>query len=268
MRACTVGVVALLSWAWTSVAAASPGTCLVPPDASVRTPGLSRSVALPLTDARAESTSPIERRPSSRDGNGALDAALEEMLYGGYASGLRWDGVPALVVLMPVMEYAPGPERRYRATERTLTPREADSLVADLSEALSTLTAGVFDGFGAIRFETPAAGEFVDILRPGHIVVGRYAGVRDRAATLGFGGRMTRGDVIRGGSIILDDEFDRSSNSRRLLRMHELGHALGYNHVHSQASIMNPRLGSGPTAFDLAAARLAFQPLDSSVHCE
>jgi hypothetical protein len=78
-------------------------------------------------------------------------------------------------------------------------------------------------------------------------------------ATIGFGGRSTRGSTIRAGSIMLDSEFDRVNETRRLLRMHELGHALGYNHVLSRVSIMNPKIGPEPTDFDRAAARLAFE---------
>ena len=85
--------------------------------------------------------------------------------------------------------------------------------------------------------------------------------------TIGFGGRSTRGSTIRAGSIILDSDFDRTSDTRRLLRMHELGHALGYNHVQSRSSIMNPKLGSEVTSFDRSAARIAFQGHQASSTC-
>ena len=49
--------------------------------------------------------------------------------------------------------------------------------------------------------------------------------------------------------------------------LHELGHALGYNHVHSRASIMNPQIGSEPTDIDRAVARVAFQTLASPSSC-
>ena len=48
---------------------------------------------------------------------------------------------------------------------------------------------------------------------------------------------------------------------RRLLRIHELGHALGYLHVTSRTSIMNPSIGPEPTDFDRAASKIAFQRL-------
>ena len=185
--------------------------------------------------------------------------AFDEMLHGEYGTPLRWDRVPELVVLMPVMQYEKGRGTRYRATAQQLTTDEADALVADLTRAISVLTDGVFQGFAAVHRETAAAGDVVNVMRPGQIVVARYDGVREQLSTIGFGGRSTRSDLIRAGSIILDNEFDRTSTLRRLLRTHELGHALGYNHVHSRASIMNPKIGPEPNDFDRAVARVAFQ---------
>jgi hypothetical protein len=57
----------------------------------------------------------------------------------------------------------------------------------------------------------------------------------------------------------LDRDFDRNDSRRRLLRIHELGHALGWQHVTSRTSIMNPAIGPEPTDFDRAGAVIAFQ---------
>lgn len=193
--------------------------------------------------------------------------ALDEMLRGSNETALRWDRVPELVVLMPVMQYGTSQGTQYRATSERLTGEEAAQLVADLTAALAVLTDNAFTGFAAVRHETVAAGEVVNVMRPGQIVVARYHGVRDQLATIGFGGRSTRGSTIRAGSIILDSDFDRTSDARHLLRMHELGHALGYNHVQSRASIMNPKIGSEVTSFDRSAARIAFQSFQPAAVC-
>ena len=185
--------------------------------------------------------------------------ALDEMLRGTNTTPLRWDRVPELVVLMPVMQYEKSQGTEYRATAERLTGDEAAQIVADLTTALAVLTDNAFQGFAGVRHENVAAGEVVNVMRPGQIVVARYNGVRDQLATIGFGGRSTRGSTIRAGSIILDSDFDRTSGTRHLLRMHELGHTLGYNHVQSRASIMNPKIGSEVTRFDRSAARIAFQ---------
>jgi hypothetical protein len=57
----------------------------------------------------------------------------------------------------------------------------------------------------------------------------------------------------------LDRDFDKGDARRWLLRTHELGHALGYNHVTVRTSIMNPAIGPEPTDFDRAGAVIAFQ---------
>jgi hypothetical protein len=193
--------------------------------------------------------------------------ALNEILLGSNMTRLRWDRLPELVVLMPVMQYEKGRGTEYRATADRLTDDEATQLVDDLTQALAVLTNDAVRGFSAVRRETAAPGEMVNVMRPGQIVVARYDGVRDQLATIGFGGRSTRGSTIRAGSIILDSDFDRLNDARRLLRMHELGHALGYNHVVSRASIMNPKIGSEPTDFDRAAARIAFDGFAAASAC-
>jgi predicted Zn-dependent protease len=58
---------------------------------------------------------------------------------------------------------------------------------------------------------------------------------------------------------MLDEEYDRTTQQPRLLRMHELGHALGFNHVDSLRSVMNPTVGMEPTDLDRRTARIAFR---------
>jgi hypothetical protein len=235
--------------------AASPGRCetLTPPAAVSEQQAL-RGAVRPAGPAASASDA-----ESLYPGTAESDRqALDEMLRGGNETRLRWDRVPALVVLMPVMQYEKDRGTQYRATGQQLTDAEASELVADLTNALAELTNNTFRAFASIQRETAAAGDVVNVMRPGQIVVARYNGVHDQLATIGFGGRSTRGAVIRAGSIILDSDFDRIAVTRRLLRTHELGHALGYNHVGSRPSIMNPKIGSELTDFDRAAVRIAY----------
>lgn len=196
-------------------------------------------------------------------GGAALDpsidvTALDELLRGKDRRMLRWAEPPRLVVLIPVMKYAEDGIRHVATGER-LTERETEDLVADLTDALAVLSGGTHEGFLSVRHEIVPAGAPVRVSNRGEILVGRYRGVRERLNTLGLGGRRWTGDGrITSGSIVLDEEFDRTSDVRHLLRAHELGHVLGYNHVTSRTSIMNPRIGSAPTDFDRQAARIAF----------
>ena len=66
---------------------------------------------------------------------------------------------------------------------------------------------------------------------------------------------------ITAGAVYLDRDFDKTSDQRRLLRIHELGHALGYSHVTTRTSIMNPAIGPEPTVFDRQGAAIAFRRL-------
>jgi hypothetical protein len=192
------------------------------------------------------------------------DAAIgelpaDEMLQTRAGRWERWTAVPELVVLTSVMHYHSREATEYRATDEPLRDKDLDELVADLTKALSELTGQTVAQFAAVHRHPIAPGHAVPIMQPGRIVAGRYRGVRDVTRTLGFGGRQTRRDgTISAGAVVLDAEFDRTSNSRHLSRMHELGHALGFNHVTARTSVMNAHIGTAPTDVDRRLARLAF----------
>ncbi len=186
-------------------------------------------------------------------------AALQEMLQNSTGQSQRWNRAPALTVLVSVMEYHIGEPATYVATSEQLTEHEISMLAGDLTTALALLTGNTYTEFAAIRREAVPAGASISVLRPGQIVAGRYRHVQKLVHTIGFGGRAARLDgTITGAAIMLDSEYDRTSQKRRLLRTHELGHALGYNHVLSSVSIMNPSIGPEPTDFDREAATIAF----------
>ena len=195
------------------------------------------------------------------EGFSGVDAeAFHEMVFGESGRSLRWAQTPQLVVLLSVMQYRPGTANTYAATSERLTGEEANQLVVELTAALRSMTAGSFMAFTDVRFEVVETTGTTHVLRPGQIVVGRFRGVRDTANTIGLGGRSVRANgVITSGAVLLDRDYDRSSDQRRLLRAHELGHALGYHHVEARESIMNARIGTDVTEFDRRAASRVFR---------
>jgi hypothetical protein len=193
------------------------------------------------------------------------DAAPAKTSHTAEGPRVRWAQAPELVVLMSVMRYEVESATEYAATSEILTDAEADELVADLTQGLALLTNNSFSGFAAVHRETLPAGATARVVRSGRIVVGRYKGIRELRQMIGLGGRVPgRDNNISSAVVLLDSDYDRSSAQRRLLRVHELGHALGYDHIDSQPSIMNPRIGTPPTDFDRAMARAAFAAPDQA----
>ena len=207
----------------------------------------------------------IDSRPQNPAGVDTDSKAVIEMLGGTEGPRNRWTRAPQLKVLVSVMEYKPGKNVEYVATGEQLSGQDIDELIADLTNGLGLLTADTFE-FARVERHAVAPGAAAPVSQLNTIVVGRFNGVRKALGTIGLGGRETRADgTIRAGAILLDNEYDRTNSKRRLLRTHELGHALGYNHVESRESIMNPRIGSEPNAFDREAVLLAFRPPSSTI---
>jgi hypothetical protein len=171
----------------------------------------------------------------------------------------RWTTRPALVIVAAVMDYQ-GESDAYTATSDRLSDDEVAQMTADVTEGLSLLTGGTYTSFASVEVERLSAGARVPVLRQGKIVVGRYNGIATDAGRVGYGRWFEMSDgSVAGGAIFLDPRFDRTDSRRRLLRIHELGHALGYNHVTKRPSVMNAMIGTEPTDFDRAAAVIAFQ---------
>jgi hypothetical protein len=201
-----------------------------------------------------------EARGDDRDDAAASNAAaLRELLEGAKGRREAWAAAPSLVIVASVMDYANGDLMNgYSATAEQLTEQERGALVADLTQALGELTGGQIKSFAEVRVESAPSGQTVKMLRAGQIVAARYRGVQSKTGSLGFGGRMTRGTQITAAAVIIDRDADRDQKQQRVLRTHELGHALGYNHVESRPSIMNPRAGAGLTDFDREALKAAY----------
>ncbi len=208
-----------------------------------------RSVALPA-DTTKEALIPS-----------TFDLEAFDEMFRGTGKLQRWTSAPALVVLGSVMQYHSIGDDEYHATSDQLTDDEVTLLIQHLTDGLSLLTGNRFASFSSVDVERPASGQRVTTLRAGAIVVGRYRGVQSLATTIGLGRWSTNGTTaeVVGGAVYLDSNFDRSNEARRLLRIHELGHALGYRHVTKRVSIMNAAIGPAPTEFDRNAALIAFE---------
>jgi hypothetical protein len=189
------------------------------------------------------------------------EMAMHEMLEGPSGHRVAWTSEPALVVISTVLDYEHGDVNSgFVALDQTIGDKEVAQLENDLTNALDELTDDTFQNFSSITVESVRPGDTVKVVRPGQIVVARYRGVQKATGNLGFGGRLTHADTIFCAVMILDAAFDAKSDQRDLLRTHELGHALGYNHVESRPSVMNARMGSSITDFDRAAIHAAFEP--------
>lgn len=203
----------------------------------------------------------VGSRPEARVEDDATvhATALKEMLEGSNGRRETWTTTPTLVILASVMDYKTGDlATGFHPTSRTLSSQDLDQLTVDLTAALEELTDGRLGGFREVIVEVAEPGRPVSMFRPGQIVVGRFHGVMASTGNLGYGGRSTRrSGTISGAVVVLDEESDRDPRRRQLVRTHELGHALGYNHVVSRPSIMNPRVGSALSDFDRAAIRQA-----------
>ena len=184
---------------------------------------------------------------------------MREMLEGRSGHREAWASTPSLVIMSNVLDYERGDTTSgFTAIDQTLGDKELAQLKVDLTNALDQLTEGTFKAFSSITVESARAGDVVKVVRPGQIVVARYRGVQATTGNLGYGGRLTHGVTIVAAAVMLDAAFDTKSDQRQLLRTHELGHALGYNHVESRPSVMNARVGSPITDFDRAAIHAAF----------
>ena len=197
----------------------------------------------------------------------AFDLEAFDEMFRGTGRLQRWTSAPALVVLGSVMRYEGIGSDEYLATSTRLTEDEITLLIAHLTEGLALLTGERFTSFSSIVVERLDAGDRVNTLRTGSIVVGRYRGVQTLSSTIGLGRWSTAGNSaeVIGGAMYLENNFDRDDPARRLLRIHELGHTLGYRHVTKRASIMNPAIGPLPTEFDRSAAMIAFERMPGNL---
>jgi hypothetical protein len=142
-----------------------------------------------------------------------------------------------------------------------MSDAEVSGLLGDLAWGLPQMSGGTLASFASVSFDTSAAGNAVLAQRDGAIVFARFQGLAAATGYAGFGRWATRGDgTVTAGVMLLDADEDRLAfPQHRALRTHELGHALGYNHVLSRPSVMNADATLEPTDFDRDATRIGFE---------
>jgi hypothetical protein len=174
---------------------------------------------------------------------------------------MRWTTAPPLVVRTQTMQYTSINDSQFTTLDDAMSTGEFNSLVTDLTWALPQMTGSQFTSFASTTRTDGAAGQSANMLVSGQITVGRFVGLTSATGYWGYTRWQYRSDgAVTAGMIMLDRDFERSSSPfLRSLRTHELGHALGYNHVgNAVPSVMNSAARLEPNAFDLAATRLAF----------
>ena len=180
----------------------------------------------------------------------------------------RWTTAPRVIVQSRVLKFEGVNGADYPATAAEMSTPEVSALLGDLNWGLPQLTGGTFTGFAGEDRELAYVNERVSVIRNGAIVVARYEGLTAATGYWGYArwGISASGEV-QSGIVMIDKDFDTSGSPyRRSLRVHELGHALGYNHVTARDSVMNSHARFEPNNADRDAARFAFlrPPLNRS----
>lgn len=172
----------------------------------------------------------------------------------------RWRVAPPLLIETRAAQFVNVNAPSVTTVSDAMTDAEYDRLVADLMWALPQMTGGAFTAFSSVTRRQSDPGTTIPELGGGTILVVRVVGLTTSANYWGYTRWQSQADgTVTGGIITLDRDFERSGSPYlRSLRTHELGHALGYNHVTSRVSVMNSAAITEPTSWDQDACRVAF----------
>ncbi len=194
--------------------------------------------------------------------SGSFDLTAFDQMIRSSGKLQRWTAAPPLVVLTRVVQYESNTSNTLTALSDEIDAADQQALVRDLSDGFAILTDHQLGTFSSVTFETPDPGSRVNVMRTGAILVARSKGLTLGSRYWGYGRwATTSSGVVVGGNIMVDADFDGGdSQYKRCLRIHELGHALGYNHVDPsvRASVMNSAANYEPNAWDLQAVHIAF----------
>lgn len=173
----------------------------------------------------------------------------------------RWVTAPRLHVERRALTFTNTTDMEYAAGDALMSEDEARALVADLEWTLPRLTGGTYTSFSSVEITAAEPGAVLSIEEPGTILVARSDGLNAAIGAWGYGRwAWNAAGEIQAGIAMLDSEFDAAPGPfRRSLRAHELGHALGADHVSAQISVMHIAARIEPTPFDRNAGVLAFE---------
>jgi hypothetical protein len=192
---------------------------------------------------------------------GSFDMASFDQMFRPDSRLQRWTSAPSLVIQTRTLAFTSTSDDQFVATSEELTRDEVEHLVSDLTDGFRQLTADCLGGFASIATERATIGSFVNVKRTGAIVVARHQGLAQATGYWGYGRWATSGDgEVVGGIVLLDRDFDKAEGQYcRSLRVHELGHSLGYYHVTLRSSVMNSSARIEPNQWDRQAILVAFQ---------
>ncbi len=169
----------------------------------------------------------------------------------------RWTTVPPLKIETRTGQFTDIHSTTITTIGDSMSDVEYASVVSDLTTGLGALSGDTFTAFESIARQDSPQGTTVNVLEDDVITVMRVRGMENAIGAVGLGSALllTDGTVV-GGMVLLDRDYDQNrSGFGQQVRQHELGHAMGYSHVTSRDSVMNPV--TGPRAIINAADRLA-----------
>lgn len=176
------------------------------------------------------------------------------------AAGLRrWTSSPSLVVLTNEVDYVNG-ATRFRVTDHVVPADAFACMRGGLASAINEMSGGALVFTSVTSYSPPVESSLDVMAMPEGTIVAMAA--RDLGANgRGIAYESSKPDVlVRGVVWINGDVLPLCSSTADGVYAHELGHALGYQHVTLEPSIMG---GIGPTrtptTFDRQAIAWIYQ---------
>jgi hypothetical protein len=190
--------------------------------------------------------------------------ALDQLVRTNSQSPLRrWTSAPGLILETRTLKFDTATQLVDAvALDDQMSDDDAQAMVADLTFALPLLTGGTFPAFSSVTIQTSDVGQVVHQHNTGFITVSRQSGLLTGSGVDAVGLGVWQTDLssaVIGGAVGIDRNSD--TPQLRPVRYHELGHALGYSHVATRTSIMNPSCCGvvQPNLFDQQATMIAFR---------